>query len=560
MNRRTIVIFSFLFPVLVSNSIAQQFTEESSSRFPNPQLLEYTNQISVGDLDLDGDLDLVFANGGNFFSQGPSLPQRIFINDGMGNFTDESVARLNFMGLARGVEMGDIDDDGDLDLIFAQDFQRSPRLFENDGSGFFTDVTATQLPMITLSSSRAQFGDLDNDGDLDIYVNNGGTSRFGSGQNRIYVNDGLGNFSDATATLHPTIILAEPMDVTLGDIDGDFDIDVRTGNTGNNNSRLFRNDGTGVLALVNGLPGDSSCYSYDFGDIDGDGDMDMIGVNAGTGNTDLLLENDGTGSFSNISNQISPNPSLDDNDSKFLDYDYDGDLDLIIGRLGTGGERLYNNDGNGNFTQTTGIFPVISDSTLDIVVADFTGDGRLDIVTAQGESGQFRNRIYINNGPVDTLAPKIIDTEIAETDSPDVYVVRALITDDNTSDRNFFDDGIFLNYSVNDGPMQQVEMIFSGATVYRGEIPAQAPGDEIDYFVSATDMAGNTGQGTEVTVTVRGLLLGDVNCDGNVNLLDVVPFVELLTNGQFSTKADIDQNGSVDLLDVAPFVDLLAGN
>ena len=293
MNHRAPLIFSLLFQFLAASCLAQQFTEESATRFPNPQLLEYTNQITVGDIDADGDLDLIFANGGNFFTQGPILTQRVFINNGSGFFTDESVARLNFIGLARGVEMGDIDDDGDLDLIFAQDFQRSPRLFENNGNGFFTDVTTNQLPAITLSSSRAQFGDLDNDGDLDIYVNNGGTSRFGSGQNRIYVNDGSGNFSDATASLHPTVILAEPMDVTLGDIDGDFDIDVRTGNTGNNNSRLFRNDGTGVLSLVNGLPGDSSCYSYDFGDIDGDGDLDMIGVNAGNGNTDLLLENDG---------------------------------------------------------------------------------------------------------------------------------------------------------------------------------------------------------------------------------------------------------------------------
>ena len=546
--------------LLTSAALAQQFAEESSTRFPNPQLNEYTNQLTVGDIDLDGDLDLIFANGGNFFSQGPPLTQRVFVNDGVGNFTDESALRLNFSGIARGVEMGDIDDDGDLDLIFAQDFQMSPRLFENDGNGFFTDITSTNLPMFTLSSSRAQFGDLDNDGDLDLYVNNGGTSRFGIGQNRIYVNDGSGFFTDATADLHPTINIAEPMDVTFGDIDGDFDIDVRTGSTGNNNSRLFRNDGTGVLSLVSGVPNDSSCYSYDFGDIDGDGDLDMMGVNAGTGNTDLLLENDGTGSFTNISNQISPNPSLDDNDSKFLDYDYDGDLDLIVGRLGAIGERLYENDGNGNFTQTTGIFPNISDSTLDIVVADLTGDGRLDVVTAQGESGLFRNRIYINNGPIDNLPPRIIDTEVADTSTEDEYVIRALITDDNSSDRNFFDDGVILNFSVNAGPMQQAEMKFSGGTVYRGVVPEQNPGDQIEYFVTATDMAGNTGQGKERTVIVEGVLLGDINCDNAVNLLDVAPFVDLLSNGEFSVKGDIDGNGSVDLLDIAPFVDLLAGN
>ncbi|MEM9410782.1 MAG: hypothetical protein AAGA30_06685 [Planctomycetota bacterium] len=54
-------------------------------------------------------------------------------------------------------------------------------------------------------------------------------------------------------------------------------------------------------------------------------------------------------------------------------------------------------------------------------------------------------------------------------------------------------------------------------------------------------------------------ILGDVNCDGDVNLLDVAPFVDLIANGGFSEKADVNLDGVVDLLDVQPFVDLLAG-
>ena len=55
------------------------------------------------------------------------------------------------------------------------------------------------------------------------------------------------------------------------------------------------------------------------------------------------------------------------------------------------------------------------------------------------------------------------------------------------------------------------------------------------------------------------LLIGDVNGDGSIDLLDVSPFVDLLTNGGFQAAADINQDGIVDLLDVAPFVDLLTG-
>lgn len=57
----------------------------------------------------------------------------------------------------------------------------------------------------------------------------------------------------------------------------------------------------------------------------------------------------------------------------------------------------------------------------------------------------------------------------------------------------------------------------------------------------------------------KGVLVGDVNCDGSVDLLDVGPFVDAVTSGEFNTKADINSDGAVDLLDVSPFVDLLTG-
>ncbi len=451
----------------------------------------------MGDIDNDGDLDLIFANGGNFSTQGPALPQRIFINNGAGVFTDESVVRLNFSGWARGAEMGDIDDDGDLDLIFAQDFNRLPRLFENNGTGFFADITIKKLPNITLSCTRAQFGDIDNDGDLDLYLNNGGASRFTCGQHRIYVNDGSGLFIDETATLHPLGNLCEPMDVIFGDIDGDFDLDVRTASTAVNQSRLLVNDGAGGYSFLNNVPGDNNCYSYDFGDIDGDDDLDMIGVNAGPGGAELLLENDGAGNYANISGQISPNPSLDDNDSKFFDYDNDGDLDLIVARLGSGGERVYNNDSDGNFIQVSNVMPVISDSSLDIDVADLTGNGKLDVVTAQGESGSFVNRIFINDGPADTIAPRIVATESlsgeATVNGP--YVIRAAILDGMTSDRNFFDKGVQLHYSVNGARHRPAPMKYSGGQIYRGKIPSQPTGSTVEYFVTAVDFADNRGVG-----------------------------------------------------------------
>jgi hypothetical protein len=498
--------------VAAAPAAAQQFVDQTATRFPTPAATDYSNQVTVGDLDGDGDLDLIFANGGGFSTPGTPEPQRVYVNDGTGVFSDESAARLGFSGLARGAELGDIDDDGDLDLIVTQDFDRQPALFINDGAGNFTDVTSTQLPALLVSSSRAQFGDIDDDGDLDLFLTNGDGNRFGCGQYRIYVNDGAGTFTDETATRLPVEDVCNNMDAIFGDIDNDFDLDIRTASTGAANSRLYVNDGSGVFTLSSAIPADNNAYSYDFGDIDGDGDLDLLGVNANPGSlSELLLLNDGAGAFTDVSNRLSPNPSQDDNDSKFFDLDNDGDLDLIISHLGSGSEKVYENDGAGNFTLLSGVIEPASDSSLDIVVADFTGDDRLDVVTAQGESGSFVNRIYAGNGPQDDRPPRIVATEVPADPQPGepFYVVRALILDDMTSDRNFFDRGVTLHYSVDGGAELETAMRHSGGQVYRGTLPGQNRGAHVEYFVTARDWAGNLGTGETFSFTVGAFIFAD---------------------------------------------------
>jgi len=564
---RIIRLFCICILIAVSPVAAQQFQEQQSTRFPQPAALDYSNQLTIGDIDGDGDLDIIWANGGNFSSAGTNQISRIYINNGSGVFTDESVARGAFTGLCRGVELGDIDNDGDLDMVLAQDFNRQPQLLLNNGSGVFTNVTAVRLPVMTLSCTRAQFGDIDNDGDLDLYLTNGGTtSRFGSGQNRVFVNNGAGFFTDATATLHPVAVLAEPQDAIFGDIDGDLDIDVRVGSTASNQSRLYRNNGLGVFAAVAGVPADNNCYSYDFGDIDNDGDLDLFGANASgtTANADLLLRNDGTGAYSDVSANYTPNPGVDDNDSKFFDYDNDGDLDLIVARLGSvanSPERIYNNNGSGVFTEVTGLITSISDSTLDIMVADLNGDGRLDIVTAQGESGNFTNRIYMNiTGPVDTRSPRIVSMEQQPdtTNRAGPYVIRAAILDGMTSDRNFFDRGISLKYSIDGGPVQMVPMRHSGGQIYRGVIPGAPCGGVVTYFVEARDFANNLGVGTSKMFTVMPPAQGDLNDDGIVDTLDAQILAAVLvgadTDPLHLCQADINADGMTDGLDVQALV------
>ena len=84
------------------------------------------------------------------------------------------------------------------------------------------------------------------------------------------------------------------------------------------------------------------------------------------------------------------------------------------------------------------------------------------------------------------------------------------------------------------------------------------------YTAVVNDSGGDESMGFNIIATGISdeppALLGDVNGDGDVNLLDVAPFVELLTSGGFAPEADVNQDGEVDLLDVGPFVDLLTGS
>lgn len=545
--------------------LAQQFVNETATRFPAQPTLEWTNQLTIGDLDNDGDLDIVFANGGNFNSAGTPQFVRVFINDGTGVFTDESTTRMGgHTGLYRGVELGDVENDGDLDILLVPDFGGRVRLFRNNGNGFFSDATLLSLPTLLVSSSRGQFGDIDNDGDLDIYVVNGGpTNRFGCGNSRILINNGVGIYTDESALRHPPGTICGPMDAIFGDVNNNFNIDIRVAALGNNNSKLYINDGAGFFTNASAtVPADSTCYSYDFGDINGNGMIDMFGANALPGNSsDMLIRNNGDGTWTNVSSQISPNPNVDDNDSKFFDYDNDGDLDLIVARIGGTPERIYNNDGNGNFTQVNGLISNVIDSTMDIMVADLTGNGKLDIVTGQGESGaNYQNKIYINYGPADTIPPTIGRTEQQEDtlDNEGPYIIRASITDGMSSDRNFFDKGIFLNYSHNGGKTQQVPMRYSGGTIYRAALPGQ-PNGIIEYYVTAIDYAGNLGTGPTLSFRVGPkTTLGDLNDDGHVDVLDLL--ILLGAWGDCPPKqpclADLNNSGTVDVQDLL----ILLGN
>jgi hypothetical protein len=252
-----------------------------------------------------------------------------------------------------------------------------------------------------------------------------------------------------------------------------------------------------------------------------------------------------------VSAQISPNPTVDDNDSRFIDFDNDGDLDLLVAALG-GADRIYRNNGTGTFTQvTTGVLPSVVDSSLDVKVGDVTGDGKPDIVTSQGESGAFQNRIYINTGLADSVKPtvKLVEQVPSRTAGP--WVVRTEVFDGITSDRGYDDDGVFLIYSVNGGAEQSIEMRWSGNSLWRGVIPAKIPAcATVSYFVRALDVSGNVGNSPVKTFVVGGScgIPGDFDGNGTVDGADLAT---LLNNWGSGGVTDLNGDGTTDAADMA---------
>ena len=546
----SLVSFAALLGCLSSPASAQQFVEETG-RLPSQSF--YSNQLSACDFDLDGDMDFVVADGQGYTSQGSALQVRLYVNDGTGQFTDESSARAaGVTGWFRGVEFGDCDGDGDPDMILAQDYFTAPVLLINDGNGFFTDESATRLPAQRLSSARAQFADVDQDGDLDLaFCDSGTSSRFGSnGRTRLLINDGNGFYQDETdARMIGGSTMSQQMDLLFFDADNDLDLDMYVGTRSSgsaNSSRLWTNDGKGFFTSSLTAGGDYSVYSYDAGDIDGDARLDLIGANGASGNREKLIKNNAPGSWSDVTTWISPNPGADDNDSKFLDFDDDGDLDLVIAVLYGSRERMYVNDGTGQFTEDTSLISGVSDATLDIAVADFTGDGRADIITVQGEGGSFQNRFYRNTGAFDTRAPVIAVAGISEADESGRRGVLARITDSYTSDRGF--DPGFVRAEIRRAgeKVQSLDMVWVGNSIWRADVIAPECSQAFEYRIICSDRSDNIRTGEWLQADLGGsALAGDLNSDGCVDGMDVA--VVLGFWGSTTQPCfDLNGNGAVD--------------
>ncbi|GAB3702315.1 hypothetical protein GCM10027592_31600 [Spirosoma flavus] len=351
---------------------------------PEPGVDNGPQSVAVGDVDGDGDLDLLTANYyGNTVS--------VRLNNGLGNYTAPATNPNPAVGdHPLSVAVGDVDGDGDLDFVTANAGSNTVSVRLNNGSGNFTPPTTNPNPGVGGGPFSVALGDVDGDGDLDVVTANGAGNTVS-----VRFNDGSGNFTPPATNPNPGIG-SNATSMVLGDVDGDGDLDMLIANYTDNTASVRLNDGSGNFTppATNPNPAvDNSPWGVAVGDVDGDGDLDLLTANYYSNTVSVRLNN-GAGNFTPPA--TNPNPAVGEYPLSVAlgDVDGDGDLDLITANSAGNTASVRLNNGSGNFIPPA-INPeiVVGDSPNSVVVGDVDGDGDLDFLTANTSSDNVSVRL-----------------------------------------------------------------------------------------------------------------------------------------------------------------------
>ena len=468
---------------------------------PMEVLLEtraWTNNVELADLDGDGDIDILFSDGGNYDVAGTPLANQVLINDGAGGFEDRSTEILGETGdIARVIKVRDVNGDELVDVFIGTTFQTQSRLFLNRGNLVFEEVTAAHLPAVDLSVGDAEFGDVDADGDLDLVLADwgpGNPSGNDGGRTQLWLNDGEGVFISATESQMPGLLVRFSWELEFVDSDGDYDLDLAVSCKRCSGSLLFENDGNGTFVDITegSMPQYGNNYEFEVMDVNGDGLQDLATINDGPSFTERLFLGTEAGGFDDATSALWPdeaNIGVDDNQVVFLDFDSDGDSDFLIASLNSS-DRLMLNDGTGNLTlrQDDVISQDGSSPTLGVATSDLNGDGRWDLVFAEGEPAVPNRVLFGSTVAADTSPPVVEGLTIIDG------WLHVRVHDRKTPVIPTDWQRVFM-----EGPQAEADLVWYGEALWRAEVGG--PGE---YRVCAIDRAGNEFCTEPVTVGDSG--------------------------------------------------------
>ncbi|GAB5519163.1 MAG: hypothetical protein RhofKO_14140 [Rhodothermales bacterium] len=354
--------------------------------------------VQGGDIDGDGDTDIVASS----FNDDTIA---WYENDGSETFTKRTISTT--ADGARSVHVVDVDGDGDLDVISGSELDDTVAWYENDGSGGFTthDISLTANAVWWVTAA-----DMDGDGDIDVLaaIVSGDTIYW-------YENDGSENFTERIVSDDST----DPRSIQAVDLDGDGDLDVVAAGSPSSvtgtDLRLhtvtwYENDGSESFTkrtVASSVIGAWAAYTAD---VDGDGDLD-IAVASRISSSLRWYKNNGYESFT----ERSITSSTDDLRSVYAaDVDGDGDQDLLTAGRRFDAVTWWVNDGSGVFARRT--ITNAADDVRNVHAVDVDGDGDLDVLSAAVASDQvvwYEQQRTVFGATITAISPANLATNIA---------------------------------------------------------------------------------------------------------------------------------------------------
>jgi len=336
--------------------------------------------VALADFDGNGTLDLAVANGGG-------QADTIYSNDGTGNFT--LLATLPGLTVSRDVAVGDFNNDGLMDVVFAA-LGGNP-VFLGDGiGGFVADST-----LGVADSYAVAVADFDGDGLDDIVFANVGSD------SQLWTSNAAGGFVAGAL-----LAIGDAMSVTVAEFDGIAGPDLAFGRIPSAPgdvpaNPVLINDGNGVFGSPVALLGSSPTSDILAGDVNEDGLIDLVFINS-SGVHQIWTANGG--SFDLHREQIVDGDSMAGvlTDLGMTDVGDAGGVDLAMGGASVAGLGVFLNDGFGNLGKGDAVIPVltlIGETTLDIASGSVYADAGAS--AEDNIDGNINSRIVVNN-PVNT--------------------------------------------------------------------------------------------------------------------------------------------------------------
>jgi signal transduction histidine kinase len=394
-------------------TIHKQQEEISAAGFNKRQIAPLSKEIideygvAMEDFNGDGLKDLyavcifdqnrLYVNRSEISSDSKILPGNLFSEEAVirgisGLLEDIKPGELSALYL--GIGAADVDNDGDPDIYLCS-LNGKNRLFLNNGNGYFRDVSRQKNRAAggVERTNAAIFGDIDNDGDLDLFITNENAT------NRLFLNDGNGYFTDITEE-SGLKSLGGGMGASFADVDGDGWLDLCVVNWADEN-RLYKNISSkesGVkfidVSKEAGIEGEpyTKSNAVVFADFNNDGMLDLFITNRKTSNR--LYKNLGDFRFEDVTESIIGLDSMLSYGASFADFDNDGYLDLYVANVGE--NVLYKNFNGQKFIPVTELYNAeLGGYSTGTAAGDIDNDGDIDLYVANFINSS--SMLFVNN-------------------------------------------------------------------------------------------------------------------------------------------------------------------